>query len=85
MWSRLFGERYEGEKPSTETLMRLVNHPRTDDISEGRYINETYVFFYVDGRCAVFNTKKNKFVFCTRYKQTLDAYRFLINGAWGLW
>ena len=85
MWSRYFGVKYEGEKPSTDTLMRLINHPKSDDIGEGTHINDNIVFFFFEGRTAVYNINKGKFVFCTRYKQSLDAYRFLINGAWGLW
>ena len=84
MWSRFYGERYEGKRPSTDSLMRLPNKPNTTDIGEGLQINERYVFYHVDCRCAVYDIKKGKFVFCTRYKQTLDAYRWLINGG-GLW
>ena len=86
MWSRLLGERYEGEVPSTDSLMRLHNHPYEPfSLGEGTYINERYVKYHAQGCGIIYDLQKQKFIFCSRKGEDLDAYRFLINGgAWGL-
>ena len=86
MWSRLYGVKYEGMTPSTDSLMRLHNHPiEPFSISDGTYINERYVKFHAQGCGIIYDMQKERYIFCSRRGEDLDAYRFLINGgAWGL-